>query len=102
MSWRDVDWKAAGRAVAVLVALAAFWVFGLYLGIAAQTPTPEPSYEELLAEEFGALDGYEVDTLDLPGHHVNKLVVVRDRRTNVTCYVWGETMVCLNTYEYGR
>lgn len=89
--------------VVCCVALLAFVLFGGPLAATlAQSPTPEPSYEELLAEEFGQLDGYEVDTLDLPGHHVNKLVVVRDRRTNVTCYVWGETMVCLNTYEYGR
>jgi hypothetical protein len=89
--------------VVCCAALLAFVLFGGPLAATlAQSPTPEPSYEELLAEEFGQPDGYEVDRLDLPGHHVNKLVVVRDRRSNVTCYVWGETMVCLNTYEYSK
>jgi len=67
----------------------------------AQSPTPEPSYEELLAEEFAQPDGYEVDRIDLPEYPYD-LVIVRDRRANVTCYLLGGTMTCLNTYEVGR
>ena len=82
-----------------MLALALF--VGPLAATLAQSPTPEPSYEELLAQQFAQPDGYAVDRVDVPGY-LGDVIVVRDRKAHVTCYIWDGELVCLNTYEVSR
>jgi hypothetical protein len=87
-------------ALAICLSLAV----GLAAGARADTPTPEPSYEELLAEEFGALN-YSLEKLDVkfPAiFNANDVYVLVDHKRHIVCYITREGIACMNDIEYGR
>ena len=91
--------------VVCCVAMLALVLFvGPLAATLAQTPTPEPSYEELLAEEFGAKN-YSLEKVDVgvPAlYNAASVYVLVDRERHIVCYITREGIACMNDIEYGK
>lgn len=98
---------------ALLMAITLIWLMaqGGCWGASAQPPTPTLTYKQLLDADHAQPDGYMVERIRLTGDPsqdeywkwtYGSVWVVTDKARHVTCYVRGDYMVCLNTYEYGR